>query len=115
MAMGGHRPDFAVLDPDSRRLLGVVSWGDVARAAGNGHWYRRMLDIMQPVQHVPSVSLNTTLAEVHDRLTDATSRVAAVYEGPFFRGLISLDDVQRTLNFLSQGGSLMRRKAWMAS
>lgn len=115
MAMGGHRPDLAVLDPYSRQLLGVVSSGDVARAMERGQWGQRLVEIMRPVQQVPAVTPNTTLAEVQDKLAAAASRVAAVYDGPSFRGLISLDDVHRVFQFLSRSGPAVGRKAWGTS
>jgi Zn-dependent protease/CBS domain-containing protein len=115
MVMGSYRPDFAVVDPNSRQLLGVVNSRDVARAAEQGQWYRRMVEIMQPVQNVPTVTLNTTLTEVQDKLATASSRVAAVYDGPLFHGLISLDDVYRVFRFLSRSGPDMQRTGWVAS
>jgi Zn-dependent protease/CBS domain-containing protein len=115
LAASGHRPDFAVLDPHSRRLLGVVSRADLARAVERGQWYRGVTEMMQPVQNVPSVTLNTTLAEVQERLAQASGRVAAVYDGQLFQGLISLDDVRRAFYFLSRGASTTRRPAWEIS
>jgi Zn-dependent protease len=109
--IGGSRPNFAIVDPDSRQLLGVASSSDVARAMEGGQWHMRMTDIMQPVHHVPAVTLNTTLAEVQDKLAEASSRVAAVYDGPLFRGLIGLEDVQRVFQFLSRQGSVAGQKA----
>jgi Zn-dependent protease len=109
--MGGSRPNFAIVDPDSHQLLGVASSSDVARAAEGGEWHMRMTDIMQPVHHVPAVTLNTTLAEVQDKLAEASSRVAAVYDGPLFRGLIGLEDVQRVFQFLSRQGLVAGQKA----
>jgi Zn-dependent protease len=115
LAMGGHRLNFAVVDPYSHQLLGVVYGSEVARAMQRGQWHQPMTEIMQPVQNVPTVTLNTTLAEVQDRLAAASSRVAAVYDGPLFQGLISLDDVYRAFRFLSRGGSAAQRTAWGAS
>jgi CBS domain containing-hemolysin-like protein len=115
LAMSGHRPDFAVVDAYSHQLLGVVHSSEVARAMERGQWHQPMTEIMQPVQNVPTVTLNTTLAEVQDRLAAASSRIAAVYDGPLFQGLISLDDVYRAFRFLSRGGSATQRTAWGTS
>jgi Zn-dependent protease len=115
LAMGGHRLNFAVVDPYSHQLLGVVHSSEVARAMQRGQWHQPMTEIMQPVQNVPTVTLNTTLAEVQDRLAAASSHVAAVYDGALFQGLISLDDVYRAFRFLSRGGSTTQRTAWGTS
>jgi Zn-dependent protease len=112
MAMTDYRPDFAVLDPHTRQLLGVVHRDDVARAMQRGQWQRPVSEIMGPVQSVPSVTLSSTLAEVQDKLAAASSRIAAVYDGPFFQGLISLYDVQRAFQFLSRSGQLGQRLGW---
>jgi hypothetical protein len=45
-------------------------------------------------------------------LAEASSRVAAVYDGPFFQGLISLEDVRRVFQFVSRGGSVAGRPSW---
>jgi Zn-dependent protease len=115
MVMRGYRSDFAVLDPYSRALLGVAGSGDVIQAMERGGWGRSISEIMQPVRDVPAVYPTTTLAEVQDRLAEASSRVAAIYDGPLFRGLISLEDVQRAFQFLSRAGSGAGREAWMPS
>lgn len=108
MAMGSAQPDFAVLDPYSRQFLGVVHRGDVARAMDRNQWYSRLAEMMQPARLVPAVTLNTPLSEVEEKLAQASSRVAAVYDGPFFRGLISREDVYRALHFLARGGAPRR-------
>lgn len=110
--MRGERPDFAVVDPYSRQLLGVVSSSDVAQAVEGDRWYSPMSDIMRPAERVPRVTTNTPLSELQDILAQASSRVAAVYDGPFFQGLISLDDVRRVFYFMSRGGSATGRLAW---
>jgi stage IV sporulation protein FB len=99
MAAGNAQPDFAVLDPYSRQFLGVVHGGDVARAMERNQWYSHLAEIMQPAQRVPAVTLNTPLSEVEEKLARASSRVAAVYDGPFFRGLISREDVYRAFRY----------------
>jgi CBS domain-containing protein len=112
MVMRGDRPDFAIVDPHSRQLLGIVSSSDVAQAVERDQWYSSMAEIMRPAAHVPRVTLNTTLSDVQEELAEASSRVAAVYDGPSFQGLISLDDVRRAFLFLSRGGTVPRRPAW---
>ena len=109
MVMRGDRPDFAVVDPYSRQLLGVVSSSDVARAVERDQWASPMSDIMRPAGEVPKVTPNTPLLEVQDKMEAGSSRVAAVYDGPFFQGLISTDDVRRVFLFISRGGSAAGR------
>ena len=113
MVMRGHRADFAVVDPFSRQLLGVVSSSDVARAVDRNQWSSPLSDVMRPAERLPKVTPNTPLSEVNDQLAEASSRVAAVYDGPFFQGLISTDDVRRVFQFLSRGGSA--EPTWGAS
>ncbi|MEW5958729.1 MAG: hypothetical protein AB1801_13435 [Chloroflexota bacterium] len=60
-----------------------------------------MVEIMQAAQHMPMVGLNTPLDEVQEQLGQTSSRVAAVYEGRYFRGLITLDDIDRMWRRLS--------------
>jgi Zn-dependent protease len=109
MAMNGYRDDIGVVDPYTQQLVGVVDGDEAIRAARRGNGYRSVQDIMQPMQGLPEVTLNTTMAEVYEKLSTAPGRVAAVYDGAHFRGLIGIDDVQRVLEFLS------RRGAWAAS
>jgi len=109
--MRGDRPDFAVVDPYSRQLLGIVSSKDVTEAVERNQWQSPMSDIMRPAGDVPRVTPNTSLLELQDKLEGGSSHVAAVYDGPFFKGLISLDDVRRVFQFLAQGG----RPAWKTS
>jgi Zn-dependent protease/CBS domain-containing protein len=104
MVMRGNRSDFAVVDPYSRQLLGVVSNSDVTQAVERNQWYSLMSEIMRPAGQVPRVTLNTPLLELQDKLEDGSSHVAAVYDGPFFQGLISLEDVRRVFQFLARGG-----------
>lgn len=112
MVMRGHRPDFAVLDPFSRQLLGVATGDDIARAMEQGQWLRRVDEIMRPARQVPAVDLHTPLSEVQEKLAQMPSRVAAVYDGFHFRGLISGEDIYRVFRFLSRTGSAGQRLAW---
>ncbi len=104
-----------MVDAYSRQLLGVVSSNEVARAVERNQWYSPMSEIMRPAGDVPRVTPNTPLLELQDKLEHGSSRVAAVYDGPFFQGLISLEDVRRVFQFLSRGGSVAGRPAWKTS
>jgi Zn-dependent protease/CBS domain-containing protein len=112
LVMRGDRPDFAIVDPFSRQLLGVVSSSDVARAVERDQWSSPLSAIMRPAERLPRVAPHTPLSEVQEQLAEASSRVAAVYDGPFFQGLISLEDVRRVFRFVSRGGSAASRSSW---
>lgn len=111
MMMTHRQPDFAVLDPASGQLMGVVTRQSVARAMEAGRWRSYVSDIMQQVGQVPVITLGATLDEAQEKLAQTSSHVAAVYDGLNFRGLLSVDDIARVFQFLSQGGSA-RRIGW---
>lgn len=112
LMLTSRQPDFAVLDPQTGQLLGVATGRSVAEAMEQGHWRKRVSDIMQQAGHVPVINLNATLDEAQDKLAANSNRVAAVYEGLHFRGLISMDDIYRVFNFLSKTGLHQRRVGW---
>lgn len=97
-----RRPDFVVMDPANGEFLGIVTSGNLSRALQHGQWFRRVSEIMQHARSVPIVALNTPLDEVQEKLGQTSSRVAAVYDGLSFRGVISLDDIYRMLRFPSR-------------
>ena len=76
----------------------------MTEAVERKQWQSRMSDIMRPASDVPRVTPNMSLLELQDKLEGGSSHVAAVYDGPFFKGLISLDDVRRVFQFLARGG-----------
>ena len=104
VVMSSYQSNFAILDPASGQLLGVTTSGNVAQAMARGQWHHRITGIMQHVRNVPLVALNTQLDEVQEKLIQTSSRVAAVYDGLNFRGLISLEDIQRIFQFLPRSG-----------
>jgi Zn-dependent protease/CBS domain-containing protein len=114
LMMTSRQPDFPVLDPLTGQLLGIASHQRVAQAMEQGHWRSRIADIMQQARNVPTIALTATLDEVQDKLAQTSSRVAAVYDGLNFRGLVSLDDISRVFQLLSRGGSA-RRIGWQPS
>jgi Zn-dependent protease len=114
LMMSSHQSDFPVLDPTNGQLLGVATSHNVARAMEQGRWRSGVVDIMQQARNVPTIALNASLDELQEKLVQTSSRVAAVYDGLYFRGLISLEDVYRVFQFLSQSGSSRRRIGWQA-
>lgn len=115
LMLTSRQPDFAVLDPQTGQLLGVATGRSVAEAMEQGHWRRHITDIMQQARQIPVITINATLDEVQDKMTQTSSRVAAVYEGLHFRGLVSLEDIYRVFNFISRSGLNQRRVSWQAS
>lgn len=112
LMLTSRQPDFAVLDPQTGQLLGVATGRSVTQAMEQGQWRQHISDIMQQSRQVPTIALNATLAEAQDKLAQHSTRVAAVYEGLHFRGLISIDDIYRVFSFFSQSGLHQRRVSW---
>jgi Zn-dependent protease len=84
-----YQPDFAVVR--GRELVGVVSREHVLRALAGGSEDVSVTEVM--VRGVPRLSVHTTLDAVTARMEDAQSRVAAVYDGGGFLGLVSAEDI----------------------
>lgn len=102
------QPDYAILDPDNGELMGVASSSSVAQAMEQGRWQQHITEIMQHARNIPRIALNAPLDEVQEKLAGASSQVAAVYDGLHFRGLITLNDIQRVFLFLSRNGQPVR-------
>jgi Zn-dependent protease/predicted transcriptional regulator len=113
LMMTNHQPAFPVLDPLTGQLLGVASHQNVSHAMEQGRWRSHITDIMQQARSVPTIALTASLDEVQEKLVQTSSRVAAVYDGLHFRGLISLEDIYRIFQFISRGGSA-KRIGWQA-
>lgn len=106
MVMGNdYQANYALLDPISGQLLGVTNGRRVARALAEGQRYRGITEIMQHARGIPIVSLHASLDEVQTKLETTSNRVAAVYDGLNFRGLISSEDIHRVFQFLARHGS----------
>ncbi len=114
LMMTSRQPAFPVLDPQTGQLLGVASHQSVTQAMQQGRWRSRITEIMQQARTVPTITLTASLDEVQDKLAQTSSRVAAVYDGLYFRGLISLEDVYRVFRFLHRSGNAGPRIGWQA-
>ena len=114
MMFTNRQADFVVLDPASGQFLGVATNGSIMQAMQQGQWYRRVSEIMHHARHIPTVAIGTTLEEVQDKLAESSSRVVAVYDGLHFRGLITMEDIYRTVRLLSQPGTGRRDFGWRA-
>lgn len=115
MLFSARQDDFVVMDPVNGELMGVLSSSKVMQALQQGQWHRRVSEIMEQVRHIPTVAVNASLDEVQDQLSQNSSRVAAVYDGLHFKGLISLDDIYRAFRLLSQEAGNRRRVGWQTA
>jgi Zn-dependent protease/predicted transcriptional regulator len=84
-----YQPDFAVVR--GRELVGVVSREQILRALSHGSEDVPVTEVM--VREVPQLSVHTPLDAVQARMEEAQSRVAAVYDGGGFLGLVSAEDI----------------------
>ncbi len=92
--------NFAVLDPVNGQLLGFITTHHISQAMAEGRWYRRVAEVMQRVGNMPVVAFNAGLDEVQEKLARTSYRVAAVYDGLNFRGLVGLEDIYRIFRFM---------------
>jgi Zn-dependent protease/predicted transcriptional regulator len=111
IVMRNNQSNFPILDPVSGQLFGFTTSRSVARAMAKGQRHYHVTEIMQHVRNVPIVAFNTRLDEVQEKLGQTSNRVAAVYDGVKFRGLISLEDIQRVFRFLPRRGFTVQRTA----
>lgn len=88
-----YQPDFAVLH--GGHLLGVVTKERVLRSmvTGEGNGYVTSIMDREVARFPPHLSL----AEVQERMEEASVSVAAVFENDRFLGLVNLDDLREAL------------------
>lgn len=91
-----YQPDFAVLF--GKKLLGIVTREDVMRALATQPDDLYVSEVM--VREVVKLDANLTLDEAREQMAERSVRVAAVYEGENFLGLISMEDIQEAFSVL---------------
>jgi signal-transduction protein with cAMP-binding, CBS, and nucleotidyltransferase domain len=91
-----YQPDFAVLF--GKKLLGIVTRDDVMRALASQPHDLYVSEIMN--REVVKLDANLNLEEARTQLGAQGARVAAVYEGETFLGLISAEDIQEAFSVL---------------
>jgi Zn-dependent protease/predicted transcriptional regulator len=91
-----YQPDFAVVF--GKRLLGIVTRDDVMRALATYPNDVYVSEIMNRDFFKLDADLN--LDEVREQLGQNNVRVAAVYQGEEFLGLISAEDIQEAFSVL---------------
>lgn len=84
-----YQPDFAVLEDG--RLVGIVTREEVLHALARGNADLSVAAVMRRVEL--RVETELELDEVRQRMGDLNTRVAAVYAGEEYRGLISIEDI----------------------
>jgi Zn-dependent protease/predicted transcriptional regulator len=92
-----YQPDFAVLQGNN--LLGIVTRNDVLRAMATSPTDLFVTEIMQ--RDAVKVDASKTLQEVSELLRARGARVAAVYDGSTYLGLIGLEDVSEAFAILA--------------
>lgn len=84
-----YQPDFAVLEGE--RPVGIVTRDEVVRVLAGPAGDAAVSAVMHPV--VVRVEADLPLDEVQRRLVEANTRLAAVFEGETYQGLVSLEDL----------------------
>jgi Zn-dependent protease len=95
-----YQPDFAVLF--GRQLLGVVTRDDVLRALHGGDPDLPVTQIMN--REVLRVDAESTLDQVRQTMGEHATRIAAVFHGDAFLGLISREDIAEAFAVLAAVG-----------
>lgn len=101
-----YQPDFAVMQGSS--LLGVVTRGDVLKALATETDDVYVTSIMQ--REVPQFQSSMHLDEVRRAMMENGIKVAAVYEGEKYLGLISQDDLNEAVLIATFMGEQERRR-----
>jgi Zn-dependent protease/predicted transcriptional regulator len=91
-----YQPDFAVMF--GKQLLGIVTREDVLRHLGTQPEDLYVSEVMQ--RDFLGLDANLTLDEARDRMAEKGARVAAVYNGDEFLGLVSMEDIQEAFSIL---------------
>lgn len=91
-----YQPDFAVLF--GKKLLGVVTRDDVMQALAAQPHDLYVSEVMR--REVLKLDANLTLDAAREQMSEQGARVAAVYDGENFLGLISIEDIQEAFSVL---------------
>jgi len=92
-----YQPDFAVLQGNN--LIGIVTREDVLRALSTDSTDKYVTEIMQ--RQVARVDATKSLDEARTHMGEQAARVAAVYEGEKYLGLVSAEDIGEAFAVLS--------------
>lgn len=92
-----YQPDFAVMQGDN--IIGVITRNDVLRALANDSADRYVTEIMQ--REFLRIEANKSLDDVREILTEKGAQLAAVFDGPRYLGLISMEDISEAFTVLT--------------
>lgn len=106
--LNSYQPDFAIVN--GHDLLGVVTRAEVTRALSTGVGDVPIGQVMTQTP-VPRVQADQTLEQVRETLAERGARVAAVYDGPQFLGLVSAEDIEEAFALLQFMDGNARRGA----
>jgi Zn-dependent protease len=84
-----YQPDFAVLQGSA--LIGIVTRDDVLRAMASDPQDQFVTMIMR--REVQRIDANASLDTARQQMSEQNNRVAAVYGGETYLGLLSLEDI----------------------
>lgn len=84
-----YQPDFAVLEDG--QPVGIITRNEVLQALARGAGHVNVAAVMRPVELRFDVAL--PLDEARQVMAERTVRVAAVFDGEAYRGLMSLEDL----------------------
>jgi Zn-dependent protease len=98
-----YQPDFAVLEDG--QPVGIITRAEVLQALSRDEAGRTVTAVMKPVELRIDVML--PLDEVRQLMSDHNVRVAAVFDGAEYRGLVSLEDLAKAYPL----AALRRREA----
>ncbi len=94
--LNSYQPDFAVMD--GHDILGVVTREDVIRSLAQHAGDVPVTQVMHPA--VVRVHADQTLDQVRQSMSEQSSRLAAVYEGDRYLGLVSAEDIAEAFALL---------------
>jgi signal-transduction protein with cAMP-binding, CBS, and nucleotidyltransferase domain len=94
--LNSYQPDFAVID--GRDILGVVTRDDVIRNLARQAGDVPVTQLMHP--SVVRIQADQTLDEARQVMSGGNARVAAVYDGDRYLGLLSAEDIAEAFALL---------------
>ena len=92
-----YQPDFAVMQ--GNQPIGIVTRNDVLQALAGAAGDTFVTEIMQ--REFLRVDAARNLQEVRDSMNEAGTRIAAVFDGARYLGLVSLEDIAEALTLLT--------------
>jgi Zn-dependent protease len=92
-----YQPDFAVLH--GRRPIGIVTRADVMKSLADDPADNLVTEIMQ--REFLKVDARKTLDEVRREMAEQGGRLAAVYDGETYLGLVSQEDISEAFAVLT--------------